>query len=116
VEPLIPEEALEYCLQNPDALTTEQLLAKFPHYARELAQLLALDQQLKGALPGAAPSISLDKVKARLLSSLAQSHKGTTPAADPDAEQTSVDSPLSQAGKRSAKPIATTSADPDAGG
>ncbi len=75
MEPLTVQEALEYCLQNPDALTTEQLLAQFPQYAQELAQLLALDRQLKHAFHGVAPATGLDKVKARILSSLAQPHQ-----------------------------------------
>ena len=108
MEPLTAQEALEYCLQNRDTLTTEQLLAKFPQYAPELAQLLALDEQLKDALPGAAPAPTLDKMKARILSSLAQPHEGATPAADPDAHEVAPDSPLSQAGKRTIKPVIPT--------
>jgi hypothetical protein len=40
------EEALDYCLANPDGLSAAQLLAKFPQHSAELQPLLALQPGL----------------------------------------------------------------------
>jgi hypothetical protein len=114
VDPLTIEEAFEYCLQNLGALTTEQLLAKFPQYAEELAQLLALDRQLKSALPGSSPVSGFDQLGERITSSLADAHKIVPPTQETDAQDAGLDRLLSRAAKRAIKPVVRTPIDPDA--
>ncbi|MEP6774859.1 MAG: hypothetical protein ABJA50_04615 [Chloroflexota bacterium] len=114
MEPLTIEEAFEYCLQNLGALTTEQLLAKFPQYSQELAQLLTLDRQLKSTLPGSSPISGFGQLEARIKSSIANVHKGEPPTQEIGAKDVGVDRLLSQAAKRTIKPVVHTPVDPAA--
>ena len=71
MEPVSIEQALQYCLENPDNLSTGQLLSKFPEYREELEPLLAFDTQLKIALPHEMPPESKALVKQRLVNRVA---------------------------------------------
>ena len=67
MEPASIEQALRYCLENPDNLSTDQLLSKFPQHRDELASLLALDRELNAALPRHMPEDSKALIKQRLV-------------------------------------------------
>ncbi len=71
MEPVSIEQALQYCLENPDNLSTSELLSKFPEYRGELEPLLAFDTQLKSALPHEMPAESKAFVKQRLVNRVA---------------------------------------------
>ena len=63
------QEALDYCLTNPDGLGAEELLAKFPEYREELQPLLALSAtlvQVAGEEPPPVPAERRAAMKARL--------------------------------------------------
>src|SRR5689334_5315948 len=55
VEHVSKQEALDYCLANPDNLSAAQLLARFPAYQEELQPLLALGDLLRQAPVPAVP-------------------------------------------------------------
>ncbi|MEO6458595.1 MAG: hypothetical protein ABIO92_10065 [Chloroflexia bacterium] len=65
------EQAFQYCLENPDNLSTAQLLSKFPQHRDELELLLAFDTQLNKALPLEMPPDSKALVKQRLVDRVA---------------------------------------------
>jgi hypothetical protein len=67
MEPSSLEQALKYCLENPDNLSTRQLLDKFPEHREELEPLLAFDTRLKDALTGSIPAESKAAMKQRLV-------------------------------------------------
>ena len=71
MEPVSIEQALQYCLENPDNLSTGQLLSKFPEYWEELEPLLAFDTRLKSALPHEMPAETKTLVKQRLVNRVA---------------------------------------------
>lgn len=65
------EQALDYCLANPDKLGAQELLDMFPAYREELAPLLALAQSVE-AVP--APALGGERraaIKSRLVSAAA---------------------------------------------
>lgn len=64
---MTPEEAFRYCLENPDNLSAEQLLAKFPGYREELQSLLALDGSMSSALPHSMHPDKHTALKAQLM-------------------------------------------------
>jgi len=71
MEQMTIQEALNYCLENPEGLSAEELLSKFPEYQEELASLLGLVASV-GTL--AAPSVPADRraaMKARLMAAAA---------------------------------------------
>lgn len=70
MEPSTPEEVFRYCLENPDQLSAEQLLDKFPPYREELRALLDLDRRMVDTLPHAMPDGSREAIRQRLLSSV----------------------------------------------
>jgi hypothetical protein len=76
------EQALQYCLDNPDNLSTEQLLSKFPQYREELASMLAFDSQLNSALPLGMPEDSKAQIKQRLINRVTARQADRVGAAD----------------------------------
>jgi hypothetical protein len=61
------QEALDYCLVNPDNLSTPQLLDRFPQYRSELSDMLGLAGEVTAISP---PSISAQRreaMKTRLM-------------------------------------------------
>lgn len=80
MEPPSLDEALQYCLDNPDNLSDTQLLDRFPHHREELEPLLALDRQLKSALPRTMPAQSKALVRQRLMDTIAARQAAGRPA------------------------------------
>lgn len=82
MEELTLQEALNYCLENPEGLSTEQLLDKFPRHREELASLLAFDSRLAASLPTRMSPDRSAAIKQRLMAKAAS--RGTdqvTPSA-----------------------------------
>lgn len=61
------EEALRYCLENPDGLSTEEMLNRFPQYREELQSLLALHGRVAHVLPQTLSPERRAAMKARLM-------------------------------------------------
>jgi hypothetical protein len=72
------EEALDYCLANPDNLSAQELLAMFPQYRAELEPLLALSTAIRQSGPPPVPSERRAAMKQRLMNAA-----GTVPAPVP---------------------------------
>ena len=49
------QDALEYCLANPDNLSAQELADRFPEYREELEPLLALAASVHSTVPSVAP-------------------------------------------------------------
>ncbi|MDQ3928911.1 MAG: DUF5667 domain-containing protein, partial [Chloroflexota bacterium] len=64
------QDALEYCLANPDNLGAEELLGRFPEYREELEPLLALSRSIEAA-PPAVPVERRAAMKQRLMQAAA---------------------------------------------
>lgn len=65
------QDALEYCLANPDGLGVEELLGKFPQYREELQPLLALSRRVGEVAPPTVPAERRAAMKARLMEAAA---------------------------------------------
>ena len=65
------QDALEYCLADPDGLGVEGLLAKFPQYRAELEPLLALSSRIVTIAPPPVPAERRAAMKARLMEAAA---------------------------------------------
>ncbi len=61
------QDALDYCLENPEGLSAEQLLGRFPEYRDELAPLLGLATSIEELTPPAVSAVRRDAMKARLM-------------------------------------------------
>ncbi|MDQ6695528.1 MAG: DUF5667 domain-containing protein, partial [Chloroflexota bacterium] len=61
------QDALDYCLANPDGLSVEGLLAKFPAFSAELQPLLTLGITIQRATPPPVPADRRSAMQARLL-------------------------------------------------
>jgi hypothetical protein len=66
MESISLQEALRYCLENPDGLSSNELLGRFPQYREELEPLLDLDSRIKSALPVSMPSDRKAAMRQRL--------------------------------------------------
>jgi len=71
VERVEIQEALDYCLANPDRLSVQDLLAKFPEYREELEPLLALSSRISSVEPPPVPADRRAAMKARLMAAAA---------------------------------------------
>ena len=67
MEHISKQEALDYCLANPDNLSAAELLARFPAYQEELQPLLALGDLLRQAPAPAVPPDRRAAMRRRLL-------------------------------------------------
>jgi Domain of unknown function (DUF5667) len=84
LERLSIQEALDYCLENPDGLGAQELLDKFPQYREELQPLLGLAHQITAELmPPTAAVGRREAMKARLVSAAA-SAQATRPIQVPE--------------------------------
>jgi hypothetical protein len=66
------QDALEYCLANPDNLGAEELLGRFPEYREELEPLLALSRSIQGVEPPPVPVERRAAMKHRLMQAAAE--------------------------------------------
>jgi hypothetical protein len=87
MEPATPEEAFRYCLENPDSMSTEQLLDKFPMFRGELESLLAVHSQLAQSLPQSMPAASREAIRGRLTASVTSGTAAGNGAAAPSEPQ-----------------------------
>jgi hypothetical protein len=67
------EEALDYCLENPDGLSPQELLDMFPAYRDELAPLLGIGAGIASVSPPHVPFERRAAMKARLMDAAAAS-------------------------------------------
>ncbi|HUP27414.1 MAG TPA: hypothetical protein VM409_03190, partial [Chloroflexia bacterium] len=96
MEPASIEQALQYCLENPDNLSTDELLSKFPRYRDELESLLAFDKQLGSSLPLQMPAESKALVKQRIVNRVAAGRPDHAPEKEaPAMEQVAANAPAS---------------------
>src|SRR6266568_87544 len=68
------QDALDYCLENPEGLRAEELLNRFPQYREELAPLLGLAAGIATATGPAMPAVPAGRreaLKARLMGAAA---------------------------------------------
>src|SRR4051812_16387667 len=65
------QDALDYCLENPEGLSAEELLSRFPEYREELASLLGFAAGLGALEPPAVPAARRAAMKARLMEAAA---------------------------------------------
>ena len=65
------QDALDYCLANPDGLSTSQLLARFPEQAEQLQSLLQLAQNVEKIGPPSVPTERREAMKQRLVQAAA---------------------------------------------
>src|SRR5881394_896124 len=61
------EDALDYCLLNPDGLSDEQLLAKFPQYREQLYPLLVRASSVRSVAPPSVPMERMAAMKQRIM-------------------------------------------------
>ncbi|MEO8285382.1 MAG: DUF5667 domain-containing protein [Chloroflexota bacterium] len=61
------QDALDYCLANPDDLGVEELLDKFPEYRDQLGPLLGLASRFETLVPPAIPVSRRDAIKSRVV-------------------------------------------------
>jgi hypothetical protein len=71
LEPISLQDALDYCLENPDGLSAQELLEAFPQFRGELALLLGLTAAIESAAPSV-PAANRAAMKARIVSAAAQ--------------------------------------------
>lgn len=67
------EDALDYCLANPDGLSNEELLARFSQHREELQPLLTLGTSIQNIAPPPVPTERRAAMKSRLMSAAASS-------------------------------------------
>lgn len=72
------EEALTYCLENPDSLSMEQMLDRFPQYREELESLLTLHGRVARVLPQTLSPERRAAMKSRLIT--AADNRQSTPS------------------------------------
>src|SRR5437899_353199 len=65
------EEALDYCLSNPDRLSVQQLLSRFPEHREKLEPLLTRAFSISDALPPPVPAERMAAMKQRLMDAAA---------------------------------------------
>src|SRR5215210_273118 len=75
------QDALDYCLGNPDGLSVEQLLAKFPEYRDELQPLLVLSANIVPLEPPPVPVERRMAMKQRLMDAAAASASASAASA-----------------------------------
>jgi hypothetical protein len=78
------QDALDYCLVNPDDLSAQELLIRFPDYRQELEPLLAIGASIRSLNPPAVPGARRAAMKQRLMMA------ATNAAAQPNQEITQV--------------------------
>lgn len=61
------QDALDYCLENPEGLSAEELLGKFPDYREELAPMLGLAARVMELDAPTVPATRRASMKARLV-------------------------------------------------
>ena len=66
------EEALDYCLDNPDRLSAPQLLDRFPEHGEKLQPLLTVASSIGSALPPPVPVDRKAAMKQRLMEAATQ--------------------------------------------
>ncbi|HYO49718.1 MAG TPA: DUF5667 domain-containing protein [Chloroflexia bacterium] len=66
------QDALEYCLANPDNLGAEELLGRFPEYREELEPLLRISRSIQGVEPPPVPVERRSAMKHRLMQAAAE--------------------------------------------
>lgn len=71
MEPISLQDALDYCLENPDGLSVQDLLDSFPEHREELAALLGLSAVI-ASTPPPVPGARRSAIKARVVSAAAQ--------------------------------------------
>lgn len=71
------QDALEYCLENPDGLGVEEMLERFPDHREELQQLLALSSQIQEITPPPVPAERRAAMKSRLMDAAAAAQQAT---------------------------------------
>jgi hypothetical protein len=70
VEQITKQDALDYCLDNPDGLSVDELVGRFPEYGAELRPLVGFSALLRGAAPPLPSEARRAAMKARLLQGL----------------------------------------------
>src|SRR4051812_28105369 len=85
VNPITIEDVLDYCLANPDNLSNEELLTKFPQYAVQLQPLLTLGVELGDMVPPQIPAERRGAMKQRIVAAAAarQAARPMVPVAAP---------------------------------
>src|SRR3954447_9785798 len=68
------QDALDYCLGNPEGLSAQQLLERFPEYRDELAPLLGLASQINVLSAPAISPARREAMKASLIAAAAAHH------------------------------------------
>src|SRR5437868_5042275 len=61
------EEVLDYCLANPEGLSTDELLAMFPEHRDRLQTLLSVAAGLEELMPAPVPEDRKASMKQRLI-------------------------------------------------
>jgi hypothetical protein len=88
MEQVTIQEALDFCLENPEGLSQEELLASFPDYRAELASLLDLATGVKSLPVSAVPADRRAAMKAWLMAAAAaqpsQPREAATVSVPPD--------------------------------
>jgi hypothetical protein len=80
------EEALDYCLANPDGLSAQQLLDEFPEHRERLQPLLRVAYGISHAPSSTVPVERKAAMKQRLMDAAAEAAQRNTGRADPEAE------------------------------
>lgn len=88
MEQVTLQEALDYCLENPDSLGVPELLDRFPQHRVELEPLLRLGLRIEASAPPPIPDARRSALKARLMQAAAaqqtmQPFRGTPEPAEP---------------------------------
>ncbi|HET9492989.1 MAG TPA: DUF5667 domain-containing protein [Chloroflexia bacterium] len=79
MEPLSIQDALDYCLENPDGLSAHELLEAFPQFREDLAPLLGLTAAIESA-PPPVPADRRAAMKARIVTAASQIRPPQSPA------------------------------------
>ncbi len=67
MERITIQEALDFCLENPEGSSVEELLVRFPEYRVELASLLGLAASVASLTAPTVPADRREAMKARLM-------------------------------------------------
>lgn len=70
------QQALDYCLENPDNLSVQELLSRFPQYRAELSDMLLFASELTLITPPTIPAERRAAMKSRIMLA-AQERAGT---------------------------------------